>query len=163
MNDLKTKAVAYKPTAEEMFNKYHNTVWRLALARVGNTSCADDILQEVFLRAVQKQPTFESEEHCKAWLIKVTVNCSNSFLGSAWRRHFAALKCDIAESFEMPKETSDVYLAVQKLKPRYKTVVHLFYYEDMSVAEIASALNLSESCVKQRLKRAREQLKAFME
>jgi len=148
-------------SGEELFKKYYDTVFHLSLARVSDKTCAEDILQEVFLRAIKSKPVFNSEEHCKAWLIKVTINCSKSYLRSAHLRHRATLDENMAQAPQ--KDDNTILLeAVNSLPPIYRTVVHLYYYEDMKTEEIAKALRLSQSAVKQRLRRARQELKSFM-
>ncbi len=69
---------------DEVIEKYADMVYRLAFSRVKNKNDADDIFQEVFLRYIKNEREFETEEHRKAWLIRVTINCSNSFFSSAW-------------------------------------------------------------------------------
>lgn len=145
---------------EEVFARYHTMVYRLAAARTGSRHHADDILQEVFLRYIRSSPSFLEEEHRKAWLLRTTVNCCNSLLGSAWQRRTVPLQDRFAVR---QKEHSDVWDAVMKLKPDHRTVIHLFYYEDCSVAEIAQTLELSESAVKVRLHRARQKLRVLLE
>lgn len=149
---------------DEVMRKYADMVYRLAYSRVGNTHDADDILQEVFLRYIKADKTYNDEEHRKAWLIKITINCSKSFLTSAWNRHrdFSDSETDNGgyDSGLTASDTrSDVLGAVMKLSDKYRTAVYLFYYEDMTVAEIARATGASESAVKARLSRARAILK----
>jgi RNA polymerase sigma-70 factor (ECF subfamily) len=76
----------------DVLTKYSNMVYRLALTRTMNISDAEDVLQEVFLRLIRKRPQFESEEHTKAWLIRVAINCSHHLLSSAWFRKQFPLK-----------------------------------------------------------------------
>jgi RNA polymerase sigma-70 factor, ECF subfamily len=140
----------------EVLSTYSNMVYRLALSRTKNVSDAEDILQEVFLRLVNKRPEFTSEEHRKAWLIRVTVNCSNKLITSAWFRRTTPLKEEL--KFET-KEKSDVYYAVLELPLKYRTVIHLFYYEDLSIAQISHILSMKESTIKSQLLRARHLLK----
>ena len=122
--------------------KHFNMVLRLALARVGDKHRADDVVQEVFYRFLKKDRSFESDEHLKAWLIKVTVNCSkNVFLDKFF------------------KNTAELTEDILSLPSKYRTVIHLFYYEDMPVKEIAKLLNTKETTVKSQLHRAREMLK----
>ena len=71
---------------ESVIRHYSNMVYRLAFARTGNISDAEDLYQEVFLRYLTKAPSFTSEEHRKAWLLRVTVNCANRFHSSLWRK-----------------------------------------------------------------------------
>ncbi len=74
----------YKISAQEAFKRYSDMVYRLAFARVKNKYDADDVLQEVFLRFIKQKGKVNNEEHAKALLIRITVNCSNSMLSSGW-------------------------------------------------------------------------------
>ncbi len=143
----------------EIIRKYFDTVYRLALSRTNNKDLADECLQEVFLRYIKSDKEFESEEHIKAWLITVTINCTKSLFASPWLKKHTPLTEDIV--FETP-ERNDVYFAVAKLPSKYRTVIHLFYYEDMPVKEIAECLRLRESTVKSHLHRARAMLKPLL-
>ncbi len=139
--------------------KYFNTVYRLALSQTQDSQRADDVLQEVFLRYIKTNKVFESEEHIKAWLIRVTLNCSKSSFTNSWNKKTVALTEDIV--FEMPEE-EEIYTVVAKLPQKYRTVIHLFYYEDLSVKEISGYLKIKESTVKSQLHRAREMLKQML-
>lgn len=137
-------------------NKYADMVYRLALARTKNKPDAEDVFQEVFLRLIHKKPTFENEEHQKAWLIKVTVNCSSKLLTSAWFRRTVPLLEEL--KFET-EEKSEVFYAVLELPVKYRTIIHLFYYEDLSIAKISEVLSIKESTIKSQLSRGRQMLK----
>lgn len=139
-----------------VLTEYSNMVYRLALSRTRNIADAEDIVQEVFLRLVNKKPEFENEEHRKAWLIRVTVNCSSKLLTSAWFRRTVPLEEEL--KFET-KEKNDVYYAVMELPLKYRTVIHLYHYEDMSITQISEVLGIKESTVKSQLLRARQLLK----
>jgi len=147
-------------SVDELLRLYADMVYRLAYVRTKNRHDADDILQEVFLRYVKYQPKFDSAEHCKAWFICVTVNCSKTLLSSSWFRLTQPL--DESFLFNM-EENTGVLDAVMALPVKYRTVVHLYYYESYSVNEIAEMLKLSESAVKSRLRRARGMLKKALE
>lgn len=151
-----TKSQGANDKVTETVRKYSDMVYKLALSRTKNKADADDVFQEVFLRYMKNIDKIEDEEHLKAWLIRVTVNCSKSLSMTAWARNTVPLDEEI--SFSTP-EQSDVYFATLELPPKYRTVIHLFYYEDMSVAQIAEALETKESTVKSQLSRAREMLK----
>lgn len=144
---------------DTLFVTYGDMIYRLALVRTRNAADAEDVVQEVFLRCLRNNPSFDSAEHQKAWLIKVTVNCTKSLLGSAFRRH--AVPEDAAGELVADAQDADptVYDAVLKLPEKYRTAIHLFYYEDCSVKEIASMMRTSESTVKSWLHRARGMLK----
>ena len=140
---------------EQTIEKYSNMVYRLAMARTRNIETSEDVYQEVFLRLARKMPEFESEEHKKAWLIRVTINCSKSILNSSFMKHRADLDENL--SFETP-ERHDIYYAVLNLPIKYRTVIHLYYYENYSIKEISKILKLNENTVKTRLSRARQKL-----
>ena len=141
---------------QELVQKYFNMVYKIALSRTGDVHHAEDVVQETFLRFLKTDKEFETEEYIKAWLIRVTVNCSkNVFLNSCYKKT-APLTEDL--KFDSP-EKSDVYYATLSLPQKYRTVIHLFYYEDMSVRQIAEVLGTKESTVKSQLHRGRELLK----
>lgn len=144
---------------DALFAEYGDMIYRLALVRTRNSSDAEDITQEVFLRCFRSSPTFLSKEHQKAWLIKVAINCSNTLLTSAFRKHTVALNALGEPSSEDELPDSTVYDAVLKLPDKLRTAIHLFYYEDYSVKEIANVMQASESAVKTWLFRARSTLK----
>ena len=145
---------------EQTIEKYSNMVYRLAMARTRNVETSEDIYQEVFLRLAKKMPDFESEEHTKAWLIRVTINCTKTMLNTSFLRHRTDL--DDNMKFETP-ERHEIYYAVLKLPIKYRTVIHLYYYENYSIKEISKILKMKENTVKSQLARAREQLKKEVE
>ncbi len=146
-------------TEESVVKKYADMVYRLAFAQARSGSDADDIFQEVFLRYVRSRPVFESEEHRKAWLIRVTVNCAKKHWSSAWRRRTVPL--EDSDTFELPEE-NELYEAMRKLAPKYRSVIHLFYYEGYSIAEIGGILGVRESTVRTQLTRARARLSEML-
>ena len=144
---------------DSLFVTYGDMIYRLALVRTRSAADAEDVVQEVFLRCLKSNPRFENAEHQKAWLLKVTVNCSKSLLGSAFRRH--SVPEDAAGELTAETQESDpsVQEAVLKLPEKYRTAIHLFYYEDYSVKEIAALMRTTESTVKSWLHRARGMLR----
>ena len=157
--NIEQQSLCKDDCTEKIIKYYSSMVYRLAFARTGSRYDADDILQEVFLRYVKKQPVFSEEEHRKAWLIRVTINCSKSLWNSLWRRKIEPLEDNIV--FET-KEDIDLYQELQKLPPKYREVIHLFYYEDMSLEEISQVLNRKNSTIRTQLTRARAMLRNFM-
>lgn len=143
----------------DIIRKYFDTVYRLALSRTNSRDMADDVVQDVFLKYIKSDKVFSDEEHIKAWLITVTINCTKSLFSDSWFRKNVPLTEDIV--FETP-ERGDVYLAVAKLPAKYRTVIHLFYYEDLSVKQIAQCTGTKEATVKSLLHRAREMLKPIL-
>ncbi len=141
---------------QTVIETYFNMVYKLALSQTKNKASADDVTQEVFLRYLKNTKHFENEEHRKAWLIRVTLNCSKNVFSNAWFQKTVPLSEEL--SFE-EQETGDVYYAVLELPVKYRSVIHLFYYEDLSVEEISSILNRPQSTVKSQLFRGRELLR----
>lgn len=141
------------------FEKYSDMVYRLAFARMKNSYDAEDILQEVFMRLMRSGKQPNDEEHLKALLIRITINCSKSGLAAAWRKNTAEL-ADTVSVRENRNETLD---AVLRLPLKYRTVIHLHYYCGYSVEELSKILSCSPSAVKTRLFRARERLKKDLE
>lgn len=148
-----------RKTTEEVIREYYKIVYRLAFARTGRREDAEEITQEVFLRFLRKAPKFDTEEHRKAWLLRVTVNCCNSALRSFWHRQVGELTEEIP--FE-EKEDLQLYRELQKLPEHYRQVIHLFYYEELSVAEIGKLLHRKESTIRTQLTRARALLKEVL-
>ena len=143
-----------------IIEKYSNMVYRLAIARTKNKEDAEDVFQDVFLKLSKKLPDFQDETHEKAWLIRVTINLTNNLFQFAHYKRTVPLEEDL--KFE-DKDMSNVYFQVLNLPMKYRTIIHLFYYEGFSIKEIASILHTNENTVKTRLSRAREQLKHKLE
>lgn len=148
-----------KPDYSETVLRYKDTVYKIAFAQCGSYSDADDVFQEVFLKLLQHTGGFKSEEHLKAWLIKVTVNCCRLLHRSERFRRKAELDEDLPDGTEFDAEGGCVLAAVMALPSKYRPVVMMYYFEDMSCREIAAALGIKEKTVHTRLHRARERLR----
>lgn len=155
-----------KITAEGAIDRYADMVYRLALSQMKNKTDADDIFQEVFIRLVSHIQDLESWEHVKAWLIRVTINCAGKHFDQYWNKNVDYIDDterleDEAVEFEVSEE-HPVRAAVSRLPVKYRTVVHLYYYEELSVAEIAQVTGQKESTVKSQMHRAREMLRELL-
>ncbi|MBE5867905.1 MAG: RNA polymerase sigma factor [Lachnospiraceae bacterium] len=150
---------------EDIIREYSPMVYRLAFARTGSKSDADDIYQEVFLRFLQREKSFESKEHLKAWLIRVTINLALKLQTSAWFRKTESLEEHLGflEQICETHQELQLWQEVDKLRPKYRTVIHLFYYEGFSAEEISGMLKQKPSTVRTWLTRARQQLRAVLE
>jgi len=162
----RTTPVLPLEATDEVVRYYSPMVYRIALTKTQSSYDAEDIFQEVFMKLCLNEKPFASEEHRKAWLIKVTVNCCNSHFTAPWRKNIVLLDDAIAsqipdESFDTYDlgDEPDVYAQVLKLPQNMREVVLLYYYEDMSIREISQALQTSETNIKKRLSRARQKLK----
>ena len=140
--------------------RWGDMVWRLALARTASVPDAEDVFQEVFLRFFRHEDRLESDEHRKAWLIRCTVNRANSLWSAPWRRRCVPL--ETAAQIGVEDEYREVYAAVLSLPAKYRAVIHLYYFEGLSVTEMAKTLNLPEGTVKSQLSRGRALLRDML-
>ena len=135
-----------------------DAVFRLAFSWLRSKADADDITQTVLLRLYQASKPFESDEHLRHWLVRVTINECKKYWRSPWsrRENFSDYAGQLI--FEEPRY-SELLEAVMALEQKYRVVIFLYYYEGYKIEEIASVLRLSRGTVGTRLSRAREQLK----
>ncbi|MEE1036251.1 MAG: sigma-70 family RNA polymerase sigma factor [Oscillospiraceae bacterium] len=138
--------------------RYTRNMYRLAFSYCRNREDAEDVVQEVFLKLLRQKSEFLDEQKLRSWLLKVTVNACMDLLRSPWRGRCCALE-EATEPTVLMQEESELMLAVLNLPAKYRGVIHLYYYEDYSITEIAGILNVSESAVRMRLMRARQKLK----
>lgn len=142
---------------EAAFEKYADMVYRLAFVRTKSRADSDDVLQEVFLRYMRTAGNMQSEEHVKATLIRIAVNCSNSLKTSFWHKRTEPL--DEAMASPDTPDGHNLLCEVLALPLKYRTVIHLHYYGGFSVAELAELTGSNPSTVKTRLSRGRALLK----
>ena len=148
-------------SAKRLLEMYSGMIYRIAFSRTQNKADAEDITQNVFLKYISADKRFNDEEHRKAWLLRVAVNCTNDFVKSAYYRNRAELD-EVPDAEVHIEEKSEIYYAVQSLPEKYRLAVHFFYYEDMSVAEISRLMKTKESTVRSQLSRARDMLRKIL-
>ncbi len=141
----------------EIVEKYSDLLLRVAFTYMKNISDAEDMVQEVFLKLVHDYPSFDNNEHEKAWLIRVTINLCKNRLKSAWFRKTEPIY-ETALSFS--DEEKFVMDAVMELPSKYRSVILLYYHEGYSIKEISNILEIKESTISSQLQRARTQLKS---
>lgn len=149
-----------KAAIDEIVDTYSDTVYKVAYSQMKNRSDAEDVFQNVFLKYLKKQPDFINQQHAKAWFIRVTINCCKDIWKSSWNRRTQPLEENLISDIK-EENTLDEFLT--KLSPKYRIVIHLFYYEEMSISEISKLLRRKESTVKMQLTRARRMLKEYIE
>ena len=142
-----------------LVEKYRGNLYAAAFNICKNKADAEDIVQETFIQYYSTDKEYDDEQHIRAWLLRVAINRAKNVNHSFWRRNRQSLEDYMVEAvFETP-ELADVFQAVMGLPEKYRIVIHLFYYEDYSINEIAEIMNLSVSNVKVRLSRGRKLLK----
>ena len=147
-------------TFERVARTYGDMLYRVAYHALKNRADAEDVMQEVFVRLLRARPEFRDEEHAKAWLLRVGARCAADVLRAPWRRREGPL--DDGLPVPEPPGEGGVVEAVLALPAKYRMAVHLYYYEELSVAEIAAVLGKSEGAVKSRLFRARALLRRYL-
>ena len=164
----------------EAYSQYSDMVYRIAVNQTRSTSQAEDIQQDVFMALVRYSDRIRSQEHLKAWLIRVTQNACHKHYRNWWIKYTVYFDDNLAKGEENEQDSPDpggypgaedrdhpydemVREMVEELPENSRIVVHLFYYEEMSVREIAEVLDISEQNVKTRLSRARDKLRSKLE
>ena len=148
---------------ENLIKQHQKHLFAAAFSVCQNASDADDVVQDTFLKYHLSKKEFSSPEHIKAWLLRVAINKAKDLNRRTWRWNAVSLD-EVAQSLTTePGEDTWLLTEVMKLPEKYRIVLHLFYYEDYSVAEIAKILKVSEGSVKTRLSRARSMLKNSLE
>lgn len=147
-------------------NLYTDSLFKIAYSYCINRQDAEDVVQNTFLSFYKVNKTFDSDEHMKNYLVKMTVNnCKHMFL-SSWNKKvvlFDEFKGDNYYTLENQDEHYELYRAIMSLPEKYRVVVHLYYFEDYSVKEIAELISVKETTVQTRLLRARTKLKNILQ
>lgn len=151
-----------KQTVQELVARYQNNLFAVAFNVCKNAQDAEDIVQDTFIQYYTMKKEFENEQHIRAWLLRVAINKAKNANHTFWRRNKLSLD-DYMETltFETP-QSENLFETVMRLPEKYRIAIHLYYYEDYSVREIANILRLSESNVKVRLSRGRSLLKEVL-
>lgn len=144
----------------QQVQRWGDMVWRLALARTASVPDAEDVFQDVFLQYFRHEDKFHTDEHRKAWLLRCTINRCKTLMASPWRRRTVPL--DTAAEVGVEDDYREVYSAVLALPGKYRAVIHLHYFEGLSVAEMAQTLDMPEGTIKSQLSRGRALLRDML-
>lgn len=144
---------------ETVVNQNLDIVYRTALSCCKNKHDAEDIVQNTFVKFLQAETDFSDDEHIRKWLVRVAINECKNMWKSFWRKNISSLEELQMEIEQQTVEQKELLEEVFKLPPKYRIVIHLYYYEGYHVKEIAELLHISESNVQIRLMRARNKLK----
>lgn len=146
-------------TIEDSLKEFSDVVYRVAHNLAKHEADAQDIYQEVFMRFMKYgiNKEYDSLDHARHWFIRVTINCYHNFIERNARRE--ELERNTYYVREENQDYSSLTEAIRELDEKYRIVIHLFYYEDYKIKEIATILEENENTVKTRLARAKKQLK----
>lgn len=157
---------------EELMREHGNAVLRTAYSYVNDRDAAEDLFQEVFIKAYYNMDKFRGDCSIKSWLIRITINVCKDYLKSAYQQKVvpmmefeedAIVSDNDFEEVENADRDRTIRQAVESLPETYREVVMSVYFNEMSVAETAAALGIAEGTVKSRLSRARDVLKNKLE
>ena len=148
---------------EQIVRKNIDTVYRIAISYTKTPADADDIVQQTFIKLIEKQPQFESRDHEKAWLIRVCINLCKDRLKSSWHSRVFSIqdKEFTAPLYEFPDQYP-LLNYIRTLPPNQRAAIYLFYYEDMPVNEICRAMNAKQNTVLSWLRRGRKALEKMI-
>lgn len=149
-----------RPTDDEVeyvINKYTDMLYRICLTMLKSQSDAEDAVQEVIIKYIEKSSEFSDSEHEKAWLIRVAVNLCKNML----RFRIMHPQTDLTEIYGKchERDENELLALLMNLPLKYKSVMYLHYVEEYKVSEIASIVKISEAAVKKRLQKGRELLR----
>lgn len=154
----------YDVVFDDVMERYSDMVYRVCLTITGNAEDAKDAFQETFLRLVKNKDKITSEEHLKAWLIRVASNCSKTTVTSTWNRTTQGMEEETAGGGEFyEQKENDLLNELQRLPKKYSVTLYLYYYEEYSIKEISVMLNKNENSIKTLLARGRKLLRKNLE
>lgn len=139
--------------------RYSDTVRRICMIHLKNADDTEDIFQNVFLKYALSSVSFESDEHEKAWFIRVTINGCRDLLKSFFRSHTVSLDEIPEQPAELTSDYSDVWNAVFSLPQKYRDVVYLHYFEDYTAPQISRIIGKNVNTVYTLLNRAKKMLR----
>ena len=145
--------------ADRAIQRYGDTVRRICLVHLKNYADTEDIFQTVFLKYVLSSMSFESEEHEKAWFIRVTITACKDLLKSFFCSRTVSLEELLEQPAELPPDHREVLEAVLSLPAKYRDAVYLHYYEGYTAPEIAKLLGKNVNTVYTLLTRAKQLLR----
>ena len=148
-----------RPSTQELVDRYRNNLYAVAFNVCKNAQDAEDVVQDTFIQYYSTRKQFETEQHVRAWLIRVAINKAKNINSSFWRKNKVSLEEYMETLTFETKESAELFETVMKLPEKYRIAIHLFYYEDYTTSEIADILKISVSNVKVRLSRGRSLLK----
>lgn len=148
-----------RPSTQELVDRYRNNLYAVAFNVCKNAQDAEDVVQDTFIQYYSTRKQFETEQHVRAWLIRVAINKAKNVNNSFWRKNKVPLEEYMETLAFETKESAELFETVMRLPEKYRIAIHLFYYEDYTTNEIAEILKISVSNVKVRLSRGRSLLK----
>ncbi|MBQ8289118.1 MAG: sigma-70 family RNA polymerase sigma factor [Clostridia bacterium] len=146
---------------DEIVRLHADTVWRIALSRTRKEEAAEEVFQEVFMRLFEKERTFDSEEHRKAWLIRTTLVCCKRYFSAAFKDTTLTLE-EVGDLASVPEEEHGLFAALLKMPAKYRIPIQLYYIEEIPAETCAEILGLRPGSFRSRLSRGKELLRQLL-
>ncbi|GKV57725.1 RNA polymerase subunit sigma [Sporosarcina sp. NCCP-2222] len=167
------KLPSYDTIIDELMTDYGQDILQLVMQYVHNLSIAEDLTQEIFVKCYKALPTFQFNSSMKTWLWRIAINHTKDYLKSWYAKNVVATREDlfaqvksgdcIEQQVMQRQQDDELVRAVFALPIKYREVIYLYYYEEQSMKEMADVLQLNESTVKTRLRKAKQLLKKRLE
>lgn len=159
---------------EQLMNDYGNDVLKIAYLYLKDKHLAEDAFQEVFVKVYKNYNKFKNNSSEKTWIMSITANTCRDILRLSWLKKVRFFKDIGDDSLKDTHENVDEEIArkmqyekllkeVMNLPLKYRELVILYYYEELSTMDISAALKIPEGTVRSRLFRARAILKSNLE
>ena len=146
----------------EIYEQYYKDVYRLIYSYLLNKQDTEDILQKTFTKLYKECYKFHGvDSNVKKWLFKVAINEVNDYFKLFWNKNKTYINMESISNVK--NSDNEITLLVASLEKQYRLPIYLYYYEGYNISEIAKIMNKTETCIKTRLKRAKEKLKQEME
>ena len=155
--------VRTKEDIETVINFYGDSVFKLAFSIIKDYASAEDIAQNVFIKYMQEKKEFQDFEHKKAWLLRTTINECKMHLRYYWNSKRVEFPDELEYASNDTVWDNTLLDIIMSLPRKYREAIHLFYYEELSIKEIAEILEKKESTIKTNLRRGNQLLKERLE
>ncbi len=143
-----------------IYDRTFDFVYKVCMIYLKNPADAEDMVQNTYLKALERKDDFVDEEHEKAWLLRVAINLCKNHLKHWWRRN---IPIERADNMEIKSEILDVKEQLMKLSERERLVIYMHYFEGYKTEEISTITGIKPATVRSLLKRGREHLKVVFE
>lgn len=148
-----------------MVAQYQVALKRMCCLYLRDRTAAEDAVQETFLKAYKHMDTFRSQSKERTWLMSIAINTCRDMNRSAWFRHTEKRVTPEDLSLAVPAQDEDALAlaeAIRRLPGKHRDVILLYYYQDMTIQEVAEALHAAPSTILKRLNQARDKLRELM-
>lgn len=168
-----TKTESYEQLIDELMSTYGQDILQLVYAYVHNETIAEDLTQEIFVKCFKGLPTYKGQSSIKTWLWRIAINHAKDYLKSWYNQNVtitedaflnsATSSSSVEQIVVQQDEDAALATAVMNLPIKYREVIYLVYFEELSMKEAAAVLQLNENTIKTRLRKGKLLLKNILE